>query len=299
MPIENRPYMQDDSAAGAPRHGYSFGLPRPTRVVGILLLVNLAMFVAQVLFAVLTRHNRMGTLSDYLGVTVDDSWQVWRYLTFQFLHDTGNLWHLALNMLGLYMLGTPLEQLWGGRRFGVFYLSCGVTAGLAYVILGLLTGLDRTLPIIGASGGVYGILLAAAVRMPHFRLIILFFLVPIRLAAVLVFGGMVLTVLSSLSAGHAAAAMSDVAHLGGAAAAAVWIWVLPRLRTAGFAFGGRLRQGAWERARKQQQVEQQEIDRILQKIHDQGLGGLTGKERRTLQNASHHQRRRDKQLEQP
>ncbi|MGA2265608.1 MAG: rhomboid family intramembrane serine protease [Phycisphaerae bacterium] len=299
MPIENRPYMQDDSPAGAPRGGYSFGLPRPTRVVGILLLANLAMFVAQLIFAAATRHNRTWTLDDYLGVTVGDAWQVWRYLTFQFLHDTGNLWHLALNMLGLYMLGAPLEQLWGGRRFVVFYLSCGVVAGVAYVILGLLTGLDRTLPIIGASGGVYGILLAAAVLMPHFRLIILFFFVPIRLAAALVFGGMVLTVLSSLSAGHAAEAMSDVAHLGGAAAAAVWIWVLPRLRSAGSAFGGRLRQGAWERAMKQQQAEQEEIDRILQKIHDQGLGSLTGKERHTLQNASHSRRRRDNRLEQP
>jgi membrane associated rhomboid family serine protease len=292
--------MQDTPPYGAGRYrGLTFGLPRPTRVVGMLLIVNLAVFVVQVLLSFSARRGGQEPLSRLLGVTVGGWWQVWRYLTFQFLHDTGNFWHLALNMLGLYMLGGPLEHMWGGRRFLTFYLVCGVTAGIAYVLIGLLAGLDRNMPIIGASGGVYGILLAAAVLLPHFRVIILLFLVPIRLAAVLVFGGMVLMVLSSLSAGNVLAAMSDVAHLGGAVAAGVWLWGLPRLRSAGSGMTGRLRQGAQERALKQRQAKQEEIDRILQKIHDQGLGSLTHRERRILQQASRHQRQHDGRVERP
>ncbi len=263
----------------------------------MLLLVNLAVFVVQVLYAFTARRGGQEPLSSTLGVTAEGWWQVWRYLTFQFLHDTGTLWHLGLNMLGLYMLGGPLEQMWGGRRFLVFYLACGATAGVAYVLIGLLAGLDRSIPIIGASGGVYGILLAAAVLLPHFRLILLFFLVPIRLAAVLIFGAMVLSVLSSLSSGQALAAMSDVAHLGGAVAAGVWLWGLPRLRSTRARIAGYLRQGAWERAQRQRQVQQKEIDRILQKVHDQGLDSLTHRERRTLQQASRRQREEDRRIE--
>ena len=276
--------------------GAGFGLPRPPRVVATLLVLNLAVFVGQVLFTLATRGRGLEPLSAYLGVTVGGFWQVWRYFTFQFLHDTEWVWHLVLNMLGLYLLGAPLEQLWGGRRFLIFYLACGVAAGVAYVVIGALGGLPRAMPIIGASGGVYGILLAAAVLLPHFRVILLVFPVPIRLAAILIFGVMAMTVLSSLGGGHAWAAMSDVAHLGGAVAAAAWLWVLPRVWVAGAGFRTRLREGAWQRQLEERQQEQEEVDRILQKIHDQGLGSLSPKERRTLQQASHHQRREDQKL---
>ena len=289
MPLETRPYMQGGGSYG----GGGVGLPRPSRVIGALLVLNVAAFVVQALVAVGARVRGMDPLATHLGVTVADWWQVWRYVTFQFLHDIDWVWHLILNMLALYLLGTPLERMWGGRRFLVFYLACGAAAGVAYVVIGLLAGLGRHIPIIGASGGVYGVLLAAAVLMPHFRVILLVFPVPIRLAALLIFGAMVLTVLSSLGRGDAAAAMSDVAHLGGAVVAAVWVWGLPRLRSAGRGLGGRLRQGAWQRKLTQQQGDQAEIDRILQKIHDQGIQSLSGKERRTLQQASRRQRAED------
>ncbi len=276
--------------------GTGFGLPRPPRVVAALLVVNLAAFVGQILFNLAARGHGVGPLSAYLGVTVGDFWQLWRYVTFQFLHDVGWVWHIVLNMLGLYLLGGPLERLWGGRRFLTFYLTCGVAAGVAYVIIGLVGKLDPRIPIIGASGGVYGILLAAAVLLPHFRVILLLFPVPIRLAAVLIFGAMVLTVLSSLGSGRTWAAMSDVAHLGGAVAAAGWLWAVPRVRSATWQARARVREGAWQRRLKRRQAEQEEIDRILQKIHDEGLQQLTRKERRTLQQASRRQREAEQKL---
>jgi len=300
MGLHDRPYWQED----APRRrqypggggGFALGLPRPGRVVKWLLILNISMFVVQLIF----RFALKVSLADYLGATVGAYWQVWRYVTFQFLHDSSSLWHLGLNLLGLYMFGTPLEQRWGQRRFLEFYLSCGVTAGVAYVVMGSLLGLPRMIPLIGASGGVFGVLLACAVLFPHFRVILFIFPVPIRLAAVLIFGGMILVVLSSLS-GQQVSPMfwSHVAHLGGTVAAAVWLWALPRVKLrprGGPGLASRLRRGAWRRRMERRRRRQEQIDRILEKIHREGINALSRQEKRLLHEATREQRHEDREL---
>ena len=299
MPIDNRPYMsrgQYDQGGGGGL-GSGLGLPKPTKAVKYLLIVNLAVFVLQLFVGrVVFKRAGVDPLSSVFGVTVGGFWQVWRYLTFQFLHDTDTLWHLGLNMLGLYMFGSSLEGLWGSRRFLAFYLSCGAVAGVAYVIIGAAMGLNPHIPIIGASGGVYGILLACAVLFPHFRVFIYLFPVPIRLAAVLIFGGMVLAILISINGGGIIRAMSDVAHLGGAVAGAIWLWT-PRLLDSSVARSLQgIRQGAWQRKMQAARARQEEIDRILRKIHEQGLNSLSGKERRILRDATRKQQRQDREL---
>jgi membrane associated rhomboid family serine protease len=267
--------------------GVTFGLPKPTQVVKYLLIINLAAFVLQLICRGLLQFN----LSDFFGATLGGWWQLWRYVTFQFLHSPDSLWHLGLNMLGLYMLGTPLERQWGGRRFLKFYLICGATAGVAYIVMAALRNLSPGVPLIGASGGVYGIVLACAVLFPHFRLIFFLFPVPIRLAAVIIFGGMILIVLSSLSSGELGGQFwSDVAHLGGAVAAAVWIWILPRLRGTLDERRQKINQGAWERKMHRRREEQTEIDRILDKIRREGLDSLSRAERNRLQDATRRQK---------
>jgi len=281
--LHDRQYWQEPGPTG----GVFAGLPRPSSAVKLLLLANIAVFAAQLLLPILLRVDLAGSL----GVTVGAFWQLWRYVSFQFLHDTGSLWHIVLNMLGLYMLGGPLEQRWGARRFAAFYLSCGVAAGLAYVVIGFLLGLPSNHPMIGASGGVYGVVLACAALFPHFRLVFFVFPVPIRLAAVILFGGMALMVLSSLGSGRAGPGFwSDVAHLGGAAAGAAWIWVLPRFATLRADLGRRFRRGAWERKMKRRQAEQAEIDGILAKVHERGVASLTEKDKRTLREATARKR---------
>jgi membrane associated rhomboid family serine protease len=257
--------------------------------VKYLLLINFAVFILQLLFDPGTSPHSIGLLSTYLGVTVRGFWQPWRYLTFQFLHNPYSLWHIGLNMLGLYMLGTPLEQLWGFRRFLRFYLACGACAGLAYVVIGAAGHLPPGLPIIGASGGVYAIVMACAILFPHFRIILIFFPVPIRLAALLIFGAMIFTVLTGLAEGQVNATMSDVAHLGGAVAAAVWILVIPRIAGLRQGAATRRRQGAWQRKMDHARGEQEQVDRILDKIRQHGINSLSGRERRMLQDATHRQ----------
>jgi len=291
MPLSDRPYMREEPGGfgrGGGMGGMRLALPKPTPAVKALLFINVGAFLLQLFLDQPRSGYRAGLLSTYFGVTLEGFWQLWRYVTFQFLH--GGAWHLALNMLGLYFLGTAVERHFGTRRFLWFYLSCGVVAGAAFVIIGALGELPPWLPIIGASGGVYALVLAAAVYFPHFQIIFLFFPVPIRLAALIIFGVMILMVLQSAAGGQVERAMSDVAHLGGAGAAAVWIWVLPRLRAARQQSVRRRNQGRWEAKMRRRAAEQAEIDRILQKIKTDGLTSLSRKERQRLQDATRRQR---------
>jgi membrane associated rhomboid family serine protease len=264
--------------------GLGIGLPPLTPAVRVLLIANVAVFVLQIIPAV----DR--GLVNWLAVSVGTFWQPWRYVTFQFLH--ADFIHIAGNMLGLYLLGTPLEREWGSRRFTWFYLSCGVAAGVAYVLIGAAFGLPHHWPIIGASGGVYGVVLASAVLFPHFQIILLFFPVPIRLAAIIIFAGMLYVVAGAFSHGDTHGAMSDVAHLGGAACAAGWIWLLPRLQAARAESG----RGSWRRRQRREAAGQEAIDHILAKISRTGIGSLSWMERRVLRRASQSQRHEEKTL---
>ena len=270
------------------------GMPRAGKAVKALLIINVVVFVLQMVLdqprEIYGRY-RFGVLSAWLGATPEGYWQIWRYVTFQFLHGTEGIWHIAMNMLGLYMLGTPLEQKWGSRQFVKFYLICGIVGGLAYVVIGHVVGKGMDVPIIGASGGVYGVVLACAVLFPQFRLIFFLFPVPIRVAAMIIFGGMFLVILSSVSKGqYGPRFWSDVAHMGGAAAAAIWIWGLPKFSQATAQARIRRQQGAWQRKIERQAFEQAQIDRILDKVHHHGLSSLSTREKRMLRDATRRQR---------
>ncbi len=282
MSWRDRHYARDEGL-GSPQGGGSMvmgGLPRPGKAVKWLLIVNVALYVVE-LFA-------YEPLLSALGVFPSCWWQLWRYITFQFLHAQ-DPFHIFFNMLGLYFLGIPLEQGWGSKRFLVFYLSCGAVAGLAHVVMGQITGFDTGL--LGASGGVYAVVLACAVLYPHIQVVLFLFLVPIRVAAAIFLGIAVINVL--LGARHGTlmgGGVSDVAHLGGAAAAAVWLWVvpqigIPRLRLL-FARG----KGRWERKMRRRAREEAEMDRILRKIHDHGIDSLTLLEKHKLKKATRERR---------
>ncbi|MGC9454487.1 MAG: rhomboid family intramembrane serine protease [Phycisphaerae bacterium] len=293
MGIWDRPYMHDRQGRGGQfggMGGMRLAMPRPPSAVKVLLLVNVAVFILQYVMS--------GVLEPVFGVTVGGWWQAWRYITFQFLHSTGGIGHILINMLFLYFLGTILERTWGTRRFVWFYLTCGVGAGVSYAVMGTLMNLPGDYPLIGASGGVYGILVACAMFFPHIRVLVFFmFPVSIRVVALISIAIMSMTVLSGLSAEGARGAgfWSEVAHFGGVAVAALWILPM-RFRGGLLRAGGRLNRGAWEKRMRQQTDEQAEIDRILRKINDQGISSLTRKEKRTLQDATRRQQEEDRKM---
>jgi membrane associated rhomboid family serine protease len=293
MGLYDRPYWREPRPQGGGAFGQMrIGFPKPARAVKWLLLINLAAFVVQLIFA-----TQRVDVSRWLGVTVAGFWQVWRYVTFQFLH--GGFLHIFMNMLVLYMFGSQVERHWGLRRFLKFYLSCGVVAGLTYAVIAAVVsqnpGMEaiRGIPLIGASGGVYGILLACAVLFPHMRIILFVFPMSMRTAALIIFGIAVLYVLGGWGR---AEFWSHVAHLGGAGMAGVWLWVIPRARGRAREAVRRASRGAWERKMRQRREDEAAVDRILQKIHHQGISSLTRREKRILQEATRRQQREDNEM---
>ena len=98
------------------------------------------------------------------------SFQVWQLVTYAFLH--GGIVHIAFNMFALYMFGGAIERVFGPRRYLTYYFVCVLSAGIAQLITSALTG--ALYPTVGASGGVFGLLLAYAMYFPHSRVMLLF-----------------------------------------------------------------------------------------------------------------------------
>ena len=99
----------------------------------------------------------------------------WQLFTYMFLH--GNFTHLLFNMLALWMFGMELENTWGSKKFLVYYLLCGLGAGVAHLLVTSFIG--QAAPTVGASGAVFGVLLAFGVLFPD-RPIYIYFLLPVR-----------------------------------------------------------------------------------------------------------------------
>jgi len=184
---------------------------RMTTAVKWLLIVNCAVFLLSFLL------ERTGVGQIFLPFalvprSVLFSFAIWQPFTYLFLHSTAGFGHILMNMLTLWMFGTALESVWGTRRFLQYYFFCGVGAGICVVILNAMFG-SMNVRTIGASGAIYGLLLAFGILFP--RSIIYFFgLFPIEARwYVLIMGAVVF--LSAL--GDTGGSVSHFAHLGGMA----------------------------------------------------------------------------------
>jgi membrane associated rhomboid family serine protease len=160
-----------------------------------LIIVNIGMFLLGLLFSrtwVTTPYGRYRVLDYYISlipyrVVLDKA--VWQVLTYMFIH--GGTWHILFNMLALFIFGTPLERRLGSSEFLLYYLITGLGAGLATLAVNWYTGL-AIIPVVGASGAIYGLLLAYATLYPDARLFI-FGILPLRApVAVLLFAGLAL-----------------------------------------------------------------------------------------------------------
>jgi membrane associated rhomboid family serine protease len=152
-----------------------FGPPVTPTIVKQLLIANAAVFVAQMLFA-------QSGLTEYLAIQPARVWQggyLWQPFTYMWLH--GGLGHLAMNCFVLWMFGSQLALAWGTRRFLRFYLICGVGAGFIIaswpylaVVLGLASPLTLVYSTVGASGAIYGVLLAYSLTWPDRTIMLIF-----------------------------------------------------------------------------------------------------------------------------
>lgn len=225
--------------------------------------------------------------------------EVWRFVTFQFLH--ANVIHLALNMLGLWFVGGLVEQYLGSKRYAAFYLTCGVFGAVLYLLLNLVGNLfptarvpgllfdDTHTPLVGASAGIFGVLMAAAFIAPNARVAILG-IIPMKMAAaVYLFTGISAAnlILGSSNAG------GEAAHIGGALAGFFFIRRAHLLRDFFDVFGdSRPRTDAGKSSRLKAVFSgasppaPEEVNRVLDKVRAEGLAALTEDERRVLRRAT-------------
>jgi len=190
--------------------GVSFGVPPLTPVVRGLLIACVGVWVVQLALHLAGQVWPSAVLGVVPSAFVS-GW-IWQPVTYMFLHSPAAIGHILMNMLILWMIGGDLERHWGGAAFLRYYLLCGVGAGLMVVTLGLLAGPPATLvPTIGASGAIYGLILAyGTIFADRVLLFMLMFPMRARTFAILLF---VIAFVSSLGPG--ATGVSHIAHLGG------------------------------------------------------------------------------------
>lgn len=153
----------------------------------------------------------------------------WQFVTYSFLH--GSVAHLALNMFGLYMFGSDVERVWGAPRLLLGYFAAVITGALAQVLAAALFG--ATGPVIGASGGVFGLMLVFGLMYPHRRVMLLIPPIPMS-ARTMVFAYAAVELFFGVTG--TAAGVAHFAHLGGL----VGGWLAYR-------YGWRLARNRWRR----------------------------------------------------
>ena len=243
------------SRSGFKRYRVSFDF-YITPGVKLLLIVNFAVFIFEALlyrFSGASAYLEMVKWFGLVPARVLPGLRVWQPFTYLFLHDVGSIWHILMNMFMLWMFGRELELVWGRNRFLRYYFLTGVGAGLLNVIVKLAPALfihalplTAYTPTIGASGAIFGILVACAILFPDRRVYLLPFPVAMSMRTVVI----VMTVITFLGTfGLGADRVSHLCHLGGLLVGYVY------LRRGSFLYGLRNSVSDWQSKRNRRRFE--------------------------------------------
>ena len=173
--------------------------------VQILLILNIAVFIGQQLFSQMIPWGLFALWPFNSGVFMP-----WQLLSYGFLH--ADLMHILLNMYALWLFGSPLEHWLGTKRFVQYFLICILGAALIQLIVQFMTGAPPNTPTIGASGGVFGLLLAFGRLFPRQQIMLLIPPMPIEARFfVLIYGGLELL----FGIHNPSGSIAHFAHLGG------------------------------------------------------------------------------------
>lgn len=190
---------------------------RLTRTVKWLLIANVALFIIQQTVDRFMGGNLLGWLGLVPGAFVMQ-FRVWQLFTYPFLH--GDVMHLFFNMLMLVFIGSEIEAVWGRNRFLRFYFLCSSVAGLAYLFMQFFVTGGLQVPMVGASGAIYGLLMAYGLLFGE-RVLLFMLLFPMKAKHFIwiLAGVEFLTSLYSPGGG-----LSSVAHLGGMLTGFLYVW---------------------------------------------------------------------------
>lgn len=220
---------------------YSFGPPL-TRMVKLLVIITSAVFVLTYIPLQIFGQRYLVYPFAWFSLTpreVIHNLYLWQLGTYLFLH--WGFFHIIFNMFALWMFGSDLESLWGKRKFLTYYFLTGIGAGLFCVVLQP----SGSVPTLGCSGAIYGLLLAYGMLFPE-RLIYLYMIIPIKAKWFVVIMGTIELVSSFSDPGSG---VSHVAHLGGMLFGYIYLrgWSLP--------YRWQLRYHEWRRAQLRKKFE--------------------------------------------
>lgn len=263
----------------------SIGFGRPwTPMVRMLILINGGVFLAELILG--------DRLINPFQLDTSHPFQIWRYATYMFLHHPGNVFHIFFNMFALWMFGSDMEDHFGSRRFLHYYFFTGIGAGLSVMLIDVFTG--RPSFVIGASGAVFGILLAfGIVYAERVITLLIFFVLPVSMKAkhfVIIFG--VLEFLFGVSARTegpgTGGGVAHFAHLGGMAFGYLFLKRpgLSRSLSSRAVFSD-----LKDRLHRRRSVsDDQRMDDLLRKVNEQGIQSLTEEEKQFLHRMSRSKR---------
>ncbi|NTV47018.1 MAG: rhomboid family intramembrane serine protease [Chlorobiales bacterium] len=241
-----------------------------------IILANVLVFVAQLL----TPFGGALTGIGALWPIGSGNFEIWQPISYMFLH--GGFTHIFFNMFALWMFGAEIENYWGTRQFTIYYFTCGIGAAL----INLLATMNEMVPTVGASGAVFGILLAFGMMFPN-RYIYLYFFFPVK-AKYFVAGYAAIEFFSTF---NTLSPVAHFAHLGGMLIGYIYIKIMQRELPLQNWFNRTFPVKHDSTPTRSGKDHETQIDIILDKISKHGYESLTAEEKRILLDASKHDKK--------
>ena len=246
-----------------------------TEAIRVLISINVLSFLFR--YISIERFD----LAQIFGLSSNDVWpMIWQPLTYMFIH--GDFFHLFMNMFVLWMFGSEMESIWGSRGFLKYYFITGIGSGLIWLLLNISNPFSV---LIGASGAIYGVLLAYGLMFPN-RKVLIYFLFPIKVKYFVLLLG-VIAFISSI--GDTGSNISHLTHLSGMLIGFIYLKSPLNMSKVSLLFYSILAEIRYKREEKKQAKylnTKRHIDRLLDKINEVGYDGLDENEKKDLYNHS-------------
>ena len=246
-----------------------------TEAIKILIGANIIIFLLKII-SQNPATPFFNPIVDLFGLSSSAVWpRIWQPFTYLFIHK--DFLHVFFNMFVLWMFGSELESIWGRKSFLRYYFTTGVGSGLIWLVLNL-SNANHTLA--GASGAVYGILLAFGMLFPN-RTVYLYFLFPIKVKYLVMF----LVATEFILSMNTTSDISHITHLSAVVIGFVYLRYIWRWKDIRFSIRKYIREFGltvqYQKETRRAKL-QQEVDQILDKINTVGYDGLSKEEKETL-----------------
>ena len=245
-----------------------------TDAIKALIIINVGMYLLQIITSSQIDMVRV------FGLSTQTIWPlIWQPITYMFMH--GGVWHVAINMFVLWMFGSELETIWGRNEFLKYYFVTGVGAGIIWLFFNI--GGSSAI-LIGASGAVYGILMAYAMIFPN-RTVYVYFLFPVKVKWFVLFIGAI----AFFSSIGTSSNISHLTHLSGMLIGYLYLHFSGQWRNISFNFRKKiieLKTTQKKKVNEQDMKLQQEVDMLMDKANICGWESLSDEEQVKLQSSS-------------